>query len=167
MNFSFHLNKLSLSLSCLFVQQESLTSPPASSPSCISRCCSSRLSSRRRWRSCSAWRGCGVTPCTWPWCCMNCGCCWSHLVKVLSCVSALTCIFTADARENVLGFKKQCVHLFLVQWVRSPGILPWYAASTLSVCSCFTLASLSPQIHGKLCSTSTSYGEYSHTPSPS
>ena len=50
-------------------------------------------------------------------------------------------------------------NVFYVQWVRSPGTLPWCAASTLFVCSCFTLASLSPLIHGKPCSTSTSYGK--------
>ena len=36
----------------------------------------------------------------------------------------------------------------------------WYVALTLFVCSCYTLGSLSPLIHEKLCSTSTSYGKY-------
>lgn len=49
------------------------------------------------------------------------------------------------------------------QWARSPVTPPWFAASISSVCSCYTLASLSPQIHEKRCSTSTSYGVFTDT----
>lgn len=59
----------------------------ASSPSCISRCCSWRLSLRRRWLSCFESSDSGVTPCTWRWSCMSYGCCWSPPVKALSYVS--------------------------------------------------------------------------------
>lgn len=51
-----------------------------------------------------------------------------------------------------------------LQWVRSLATPQWCGASTLSVCSCCTPASLSPLIREKLCSTSTSYGKSSCTP---
>lgn len=67
--------------------QESPISWPASSPSYISRFCSWRPSLRRRWLSCSAWRGFAATLSMWRWCCTSCGSCWSRPAKALSYVS--------------------------------------------------------------------------------
>ena len=78
--------------------QESPTSWPASSPSCISRCCSWRPSLRRRWPSCSAWSDFGVTPCTWHWFCTSCGCCWSHRARARSYVSGKQDLFFFNLR---------------------------------------------------------------------
>lgn len=52
--------------SCDCSPQASLISQPVSSRSFTSRCFFWLRSSRRQWRSCSAWSACGVTPCTWP-----------------------------------------------------------------------------------------------------
>lgn len=82
--------------------QGSPISWPASSPSCTSRCCSWRPSSRRRWPSCSAWSGCGVTPSMWRWSCTSCGCCSSRRAKAHSYVSDIQTFFFNLLKPEIL-----------------------------------------------------------------
>lgn len=144
-------------MSLSFVQQGSRISLQASSRFFIFRCCSWLLSLRQLWHSCFGPRDFAVTLSMLLWSFLSYGCCWRHLAKVLSCVSVTPLICK---NTSFFFFLWSSDYLFsILQWVKKQETLPWCAALTSSVCSCFTPANLSPLTHVKLCSTFTSYGK--------